>query len=266
MKGWHREPYRHSLAARGIKTHPAIISGLEHDPAWWAERKYWLMSQRDFDDVDVGFEIELIESTRDTWIRLWNQRDRDLNILRHSIDKQNVDRNIHRYPGMNVIFHSDPDYHGRGVGGPGIARSFWIPYTYMEGEKFIGVIPNVHLDNIALLAHEISHAFGSHTEFGDYWNNLVAYVVHIEHGTINPEILSGLDEVGSRVAVYGMGDAKRKDMTTRNSFAILRYLYKTYGEDYMDQLMLMSGDIVRKYPEDLNKRNLEFIKEGLRLG
>jgi len=254
-RGWHCEPYRHSLAARGIKTHPMMERSIKRDPAFWAEKEYWLMTQRDFDDVDLDFEIELIEATRDTWVRLWKQRDRDLNILKHSIDKQLVDRYIDQYPSMNIVFHADRDYYCVGSGDIGGGKVFWLPYTHVEGEKVIGEFPSLDCDNVRVLAHELSHAFGSHTELVDDWNDLVAYVVHIEHGSINPGMLNELDTMGTRV-IWHRHD-KRKAKYVRNAIASMRYLYKTYGDEFMDQVLLMSG---YRLPEDL-----KFIKEGLRL-
>ena len=255
MRGWHREPYRHSLAARGIKTHPSMERSIKRDPAFWAEKEYWLMTQRDFDDVDLDFEIGLIEATRDTWVRLWKQRDRDLNVLKHSIDKQTVDSYIDQYPHMNIVFHSDPDYYCVGSGGIGGGKVFWLPYTHVEGEKVLGKFPDLGCDNVRVLAHELSHAFGSHTEFVDDWNDLVAYVVHIEHGSINPAMLNEIDKMGTTVIFHR--DDKRKYRYVRNAIASMRYLYKTYGDEFMDQVLLTSG---YRYPEDL-----KYIKEGLRL-
>ena len=276
MKGWYREPYRHALAARGIPT-KADLHGktleeqhlllrqmwgdrpfFDHNFGWYDEGHYGIGGLGNFEpgEFDLDFELELAEATRDTWIRLWKQRDPDLNVLRHTIDKTHVDWHIDEYPSMNIIFHKERDYYGRGVGGIGGGKVFWFPYTYQETEGVMYDFPSLGTDNVRVLAHELSHAFGSHTEFVDDWNDLVAYIVHIEHGTINRDILDDLDT--KSVTVLWHRDDKRKSRHVRNAIATLRYLYKTYGEEAMDTILLMGRE---RYPEDL-----QYMKEGLRLG
>jgi len=79
--------------------------------------------------------------------------------------------------------------------------------------------------------------------------------VHIEHGTINRDILDDLDT--KSVTVLWHRDDKRKSRHVRNAIATLRYLYKTYGEEAMDAILSMGRE---RYPGDL-----QYMKEGLRL-
>jgi hypothetical protein len=275
-RGWFNESYRHSLAARGIPTRSDLRGktleeqhGLlrrmwgerpffDSNSGWWEEGNYGIGGLGNFEpgEFDLDFELELAEDTRDTWIKLWKQRDPDLNILKHTIDKSNVDYYIDEYPHMNIIFHKDRDYYGRGVGGHGGGKVFWFPYTYQDAEGVMYEFPSFGTDNIRVLAHELSHAFGSHTEFTDDWNDMVAYVVHIEHGTINRDMLDSLDT--KSVTVIFHRDDKRKSRYVRNAIATMRYLYRTYGEDVMDAILSMGRE---RYPEDL-----QYMKEGLHLG
>lgn len=275
MKGWFHEPYRHALAARGIPTKTDLYGKsleeqnillrqmwgdrphFEHIYGWSEEGYYGIGGLGRFEpgEFDLDFELELAEATREVWIRLWKQRDPDLNVLKHTIDKTYVDHHIGEYPSMNIIFHKDHEYYGRGVGDLGGGKVFWFPYTHQDAEEVMYDWPSFGVDNVRVLSHELSHAFGSHTEFIDDWNDLVAYVVHIEHGTINRDMLDDMDTKITQVIFHR--DDKRKARYVRSAIATMRYLYKTYGEEAIDTIISMGRE---RHPDDMR-----YMKEGLRL-
>lgn len=236
---WFQESMRHSLAARGVKTNSTFIQ-MNQDPRWQNKNKITVSAENDFDDKDMDLkkEIQIAKTARDNWIEMWKSNDPDLEWFKNTIERKKVDYYMNEVesPEINIMLHVSHDKFGEGRGYPSSIHVYWLPYTYIGRQDILDEIygGTSFGDNAQLLAHEISHSFGSMTEYGDYWNEIVGIRTSLDFGLADQLLLNELENYVIMT---------KKDKSTgkfKRGYHGLRYLYRTFGEDVIDGILLRS--------------------------
>jgi len=239
LRGWHNESYRHSLASRGIMTNP-IFTRMNQDPEWQNKNNITVSSESDFEDKDIDLEkeIEITKRVRDNWVEMWKSGDPDLEWFKSTIEKEKVDYYMNQIepPEINIMLHVSHEKFGEGRGYPGCIHVYWLPYTYIHRENILDELygGTPFGNNTQLLAHEISHSFGSMTEYGDYWNEIVGIRTALDFGLVDQMLINEIED-------YMMMAEKNKNTNRfKQGYHGLRYLYRTFGKDIMDKILVRS--------------------------
>jgi hypothetical protein len=149
---------------------------------------------------------------------------------------------------MNIVFHHSESHYGVGSASIGGGKVFWLPYSYPDRER-LEVLSSLGVDNAFILSHELSHAYGSNTEFVDTWNDLVALKTLMEIG-INTKTIDYSLSTYALAIIYNR-NRKQKDRRYLEAFHMMRYLYRTFGEKAMSGYMLGA----MRHPEDVQDFN-----------
>jgi len=216
---------------------------MNQDPKWQDKNKITVSSESDFDDEDMDLkkEIQIAKAVRDNWIKMWKSNDLDLDWFKNTIERKKVDYYIDEVgpPEINIMLHATHENYGEGRGYPSSIHVYWLPYTYVGRKDILDEIygGNSFGNNTQLLAHEISHAYGSMTEYGDYWNEIVGIKTALDFGLVDQLLVNEME----RYLI--MVEEKNNTGKFDQGYHGLRYLYKTFGTNDVDKILIRSvGD------------------------
>ena len=148
-------------------------------------------------------------------------------------------------PEINIMLHATHENFGEGRGYPSSIHVYWLPYTYIHRQDILDEMygGTSFGDNAQLLTHEISHAYGSMTEYGDYWNEMVGIKTLLDFGMIDQLLVNEMEDY--LMMTEKGGNTKR----FKQGYHGLRYLYRTFGTGVMNRILVRAvgnGNRVKK--------------------
>jgi len=145
-------------------------------------------------------------------------------------DAKVVDNYIDNDPTLIIVFTNEHYDYGEGLGNLGWGKANWLPYTHGDrGQIENGMMQGC--DNTFLLAHEISHSYGSKVEKLDAWNSIVGIKTLMEMNM--PTLMSSniLKAYADEVSTVEC------DSYYQEAYHSLRYLNRTFGKDRVMKFM-----------------------------